>query len=59
MTLVDGSVFTCEEEFNAAYGAIEHTANKFSEWLHCQFRVVEKLHQDVILGFDWLQSVNP
>ena len=30
-----------------------------SEWLHSWFRVIKKLHQDMILGFDWLQSVNP
>ena len=48
-----------EEEVDATYGVISYDANKVSEWLHSQFRVVEKLHQDVIVGFDWFQSINP
>ena len=35
-----------------AYGVILYDANKVSEWLHSRFRVVEKLKQDVIVGFD-------
>ena len=27
--------------------------------MHSWLRVVEKLHQGVILGFNWLQNVNP
>ena len=56
--LIDGLMFACEEEINAAYGIIFQDANQVSEWLHFWFRAVKKLHQDVILGFDWLQSVN-
>ena len=57
--LADGSEFTCEEEVAATYGIILQDAKQVSEWLNSRFRVVEKLHQDVILGFDWLQKVNP
>ena len=57
--LADGLVITCEEEVNAAYGILSKETNKVSEWLETRFRVVEKLHQDLILGFIWLQSVNP
>ena len=57
--LADFSVFIYKEEVNTAYGIKLQDAIKVCEWLHSQFRVVEKLHHDVILGFDWLQSVNP
>ena len=56
--LADGSVFTCEEKMDPAYGVIVYNVSKVSERLHSWFRVIEKLHQDVILGFDWLKSVN-
>ena len=36
-----------------------HCRMPISEQLYSQFRVVEKLHQDVILAFDWLHSANP
>ena len=42
-----------------SYRVILYDANKVSGWLHSRFRVVKKLHQDVVLGFDGLQSVNP
>ena len=58
MILADSLVLTYEKEVDAAYGIIVHSANKVNEWLHSWFRVEEKLHLDVILGFDWLQSVN-
>ena len=57
--LADGSEFTCEEEITATYGIILQDAKQVIERLNSQFRVVEKLHQDVILGFNWLQKVNP
>ena len=57
--LADGSEFTCEEEVAATYGIIFQDTKKASEWQNSWFRVVEKLHQDMILGFDWLQKVNP
>ena len=56
--LADGSVFTCEEKVNAANGIILQDANKVSEKLNSQIRVVNKLEQDMILGCDWFQSVN-
>ena len=52
-------MFSYEKEIDAAYGIILYSANKVSEQLHSHFRVVKKLHQDVILGFDWLQNINP
>ena len=55
--MADSSEFTFEVEVNAAYGIIVKDANKVSEQLHSQFIVIEKLHLDVILGFDWLKSV--
>ena len=57
--LADGSLFTCEEEVNAAYGVILQNDNKVYMLLHSQFMVIENLHQDMILGFDCLQSVKP
>ena len=58
MTLSNGSEFTCDEEVDAAYRIISQNAKQIGEQLNSWFKVVEKLHQDVILGFDWLQSVN-
>ena len=57
--LSDGSVFTCEEKLDAVYRVIVHNASKISEWMHSWVRVVEKLHQEVILGLNWLQSIKP
>ena len=57
--LADGSEFTCEEDLNAANRIVAQDASKVSEQLNSEFRVVEKLHQDVILGFNWFQSVKP
>ena len=54
-----GSEFTYEEELAATYGIILEDTKQISEQLNSWFRVVEELHQDVILGFDWLQSANP
>ena len=56
--LTDGLVFTCKEEVDAVCGVILYNANKVSETIQSWFKVIEKLHQDVILGFDWLQSSN-
>ena len=56
--LADGSEYTYEEEINAAYGIVPQDTKQVCEWLNSRFRVVDKLHQDVILGFDWFQSVN-
>ena len=52
--LADGLVLACKEEVDATHGAILYDANKVSEWLHSWFKVIERLHQDMILGFDWL-----
>ena len=57
--LADGLEFTCEAEVAAPYGIISQDAKQISKQLNSLFRVVEKLHQDVILGFDQLHSVNP
>ena len=57
--LADGSYFTCEEEVDATYGIIAQNTKQVSEQLNSWFRVVDKLHWDVILGLDWFQSVNP
>ena len=32
-----------------------YNANQISKWMNSWFRVVEKLHQDVILGFDFFR----
>ena len=52
-------MFTCEEEVNAASRAISCNANEISKQMDSWFSLVEKLHQDIVLDFDWLQSVNP
>ena len=57
--LADVLVFTCKERVDAVYGFILYDANQISEMIHSSFKVVEKLHQDVILGFNWLETVNP
>ena len=57
--LADGSEFTCEEEVAATYRIISQDAKQVSEQLNSRFRVIEKLHQDIILSFKWLQKVNP
>ena len=59
MILDNGLVFTCEVEVDIAHVFTVHNINKVSEQLYYWFRVIEKLHQNVILGFDWFQSVNP
>ena len=41
------------------YGITLQDTNKLSKWLNSCLKVVEKLKQDVVLGFNWLQSVNP
>ena len=45
-------MFICEE-VDAAYSITLYDANKVSEQLYFWFRVVEKQHQNIILGFDW------
>ena len=57
--LANGSVFTYEDKVNAAYRVISYDANKVSKQLNSWFRAIEKLHQGVILVFDWFQSINP
>ena len=57
--LADGSEFACEEEVAANYGIILQDDKQVGEQLNSRFRVLEKLHQDVILGSDWLQKVKP
>ena len=57
--LAKGLEFTFEEEVAAAYGIISQDTKNISEQLYSQFRAIEKLHPDMILGFDQLQSVNP
>ena len=57
--LVYDSVFNFEEEVNAVYGVILYDKNQVSERMHSWIRIVEKLHQEEILRFDWLQSINP
>ena len=57
--LIDSLVVTCEGEVDAVYGVISYDTNQVSERMHFQFRDIEQLHQDMILGFDWLQSVKP
>ena len=56
--LADGFKFTCEEQVAATDGIVSQDAKQVSEQLNSWFTVVAKLDQDVILGFDWLQSVN-
>ena len=51
--LANRSVFICKVEVDATYGNILYNANKGGEWLQFRFRVIKKLHQDMILGFDW------
>ena len=36
-----------------------YIVNKISNRIHSWCRVVEQLHQVIILGFDWFQHVNP
>ena len=52
MTLYYGSIFSCKEELDAVYRVKAYSANKAGEWLHYWFKVVERLHKDMILGFD-------
>ena len=56
--LADGLVFSCGEEVDALYGIISCDANQASEMMHSWFKVVEKLQLDIILGFNWFQSIN-
>ena len=44
---------------DSAYGVILYNANQGGEMMYSLFRVAGQLQQDMILGFDWLQSVNP
>ena len=56
--LAYGQVFTYGKEVDAAYKVISYNANQVSKRMHTWFGVVEQLHQDIILGFNWLQGVN-
>ena len=58
MMLADGSEFTCKEEIAGTCRIILQDAKQVSEQPNSQLRIIEKLHQDVILGFDWFQSVD-
>ena len=57
--LANSSAFICKEEVDIAYRVTSYNTNRVVEQLYSQFKVVEKLYQDMILGFDWFQSVNP
>ena len=51
-------MFTWEEGTYTTYKVILCNAKEVSAQMNSQFRVVEKMHQDVTLSFDWLQSIN-
>ena len=59
VTLADGSVFVCSEKVDVliVFGAM----GTFGEYYPCTLtcRVAGWLHQDVILGMDWLQCEDP
>ena len=57
--LADGSEFTYKQEVAGTCRIILQDTKQVSEQPNSQLRIIEKLHQDVILGFDWFQSVDP
>ena len=59
VTLADESVFVCSESVYglAAFGSMATFGEHYLCTLTC--RVAERLHQDVILGMDWMQCEDP
>ena len=59
VTLADGSVFVCSEKVNVpvVFGAMGTFGEHYPCTLTCL--VAGRLHQDVILGMDWLQCEDP
>ena len=59
VTLADGSVFVCSEKVNVpvVFGAMGTFGEHYPCTLACL--VAGQLHQDVILGMDWLQHEDP
>ena len=59
VTLADGSMFVCLERVNVpvVFGAMGTFGEHYPRMLTCL--VAGKLHQDVILGMDWLQCEDP
>ena len=41
-----------KKEVDAVYRVTSYNVNQVSERMHPQFRVIEQLHQDVMLSFD-------
>ena len=59
VTLADGSVFVCSEQVTVpvVFGAMGTFGEHYPCTLTCL--VAGRLHQDVILGMDWLQCEDP
>ena len=57
VTLADGSELACSETVSAVVEFIGQDGRSIR--LVVSFRVVERLHNDCILGVDWLKANNP
>ena len=57
VTLADGSELACSEAVPAVVEFIGQDGRSIR--LVVSFRVVERLHNDCILGVDWLKANNP
>lgn len=57
VTLADGSELACSEAVPAVVEFIGQNGRNIR--LVVSFRVVERLHNDCILGVDWLKANNP
>ena len=57
VTLADGSELACSEAVAAVVEFIGQAGRSIR--LVVSFRVVERLHNDCILGVDWLKANNP
>ena len=57
VTLADGSELACSEAVSAVVEFIGQDGRSIR--LVVSFRVVERLHNDCILGVDWLKANNP
>lgn len=57
VTLADGSELACSEAVLAVVEFIGQDGRSIR--LVVSFRVVERLHNDCILGVDWLKANNP
>ena len=51
--LADSLVFIYKEAVDNAFGVISYNVKKVNERMQSWFRVIEKLHQDIIVGFNW------